>query len=130
MVSLNQRVPGSSPGAPTIQSQAQTPFVLLALIAPECGLFPIRGNPCSRSQLAKRQHLRLRVCSMKFRSRHQAETGSMTGWWGSRLNPELFRIETKGLELPAPFGWQIAETLDADAAGQAAFDGGFAEIRR
>jgi hypothetical protein len=33
-----------------------------------------------------------------------------------------FRIETECLELSAPFGWQIAETLDADAAGQTTFE--------
>jgi hypothetical protein len=31
------------------------------------------------------------------------------------------RIETECLELPAPFGRQIAEPLDADPAGQATF---------
>jgi hypothetical protein len=33
----------------------------------------------------------------------------------------LSRIKSERLELPAPFGRQIAETLDADAAGQATF---------
>jgi hypothetical protein len=33
----------------------------------------------------------------------------------------LFRIESKRLKLSAPFSWQIAEPLDADAAGQATF---------
>jgi hypothetical protein len=40
----------------------------------------------------------------------------------------LFRIEPERLELPAPFGWRIAEPLDADATGQAAFDGCFDKI--
>ena len=42
----------------------------------------------------------------------------MTEWGLFRLNPKLFRIETEALELLAPFGGQIAETLDADAAGR------------
>ena len=35
---------------------------------------------------------------------------------------QLFRIESERLKLPAPFGRRIAEPLDADAAGQAAFN--------
>ena len=34
----------------------------------------------------------------------------------------LFRTESKRFELPAPFGWRIAEPLDTDAAGQTTFD--------
>ena len=37
----------------------------------------------------------------------------------------LFRTEAERLELLAPSGRQIAEPLDADAAGQATFYGGF-----
>jgi hypothetical protein len=33
----------------------------------------------------------------------------------------LFRIESERRELLAPLSWRIAESLDADAAGQAAF---------
>ena len=54
----------------------------------------------------------------------------MTEWGLFRLNPKLFRIETEALELLAPFGGQIAETLDADAAGQAAFYSSFNKIGR
>jgi hypothetical protein len=54
----------------------------------------------------------------------------MPEWGVFRLSPKLFRVETEDLELLAPFGGQIAETLDADAAGQAAFDGCFDQIRR
>ena len=43
---------------------------------------------------------------------------------------KLFRIESKRLKLPAPFGRRIAETLDTDAAGQAAFYGSFDKIGR
>jgi hypothetical protein len=50
------------------------------------------------------------------------------GLLGRRL--QLFRIESEYLELPAPFGRQIAETLDADAAGPATFHGSLNEIRR
>jgi hypothetical protein len=42
----------------------------------------------------------------------------------------LFRIKSEDLELAAPFGRQIAETLDADTAGQAAFYGGLDKIGR
>ena len=41
---------------------------------------------------------------------------------------QLFRIESERLKLPAPFNRRIAEPLDADAAGQAAFYGSFDEI--
>ncbi len=41
----------------------------------------------------------------------------------------LFRIESKRLELSAPFSRRIAEPLDADAARQAAFYGCFHKIR-
>ena len=40
----------------------------------------------------------------------------------------LFRIESKRLELSAPFSRQIAEPLDADAAGQATFHGCFDKV--
>src|SRR5258705_479786 len=42
---------------------------------------------------------------------------------------QLFRIESKRLKLPAPFGRRIAEPLDADAAGQATFHCCFDKIR-
>jgi len=54
----------------------------------------------------------------------------MTEWGFFRLSPKLFRVETEDPELLAPFSGQVAETLDPDAAGQAAFDGRFDEIRR
>ena len=38
-------------------------------------------------------------------------------------------IEAEGLELTLPFGGRIAKTLDADAAGQAAFNGSSHQIR-
>src|ERR1700674_4672819 len=41
---------------------------------------------------------------------------------------DLFRIESKRLELPAPFSRRIAKPLDADAAGKATFYGGFNKI--
>jgi hypothetical protein len=43
---------------------------------------------------------------------------------------KLFRIESEGLELLAPFGWRIAEPLDADATGQATFYGCFNKVGR
>jgi hypothetical protein len=42
--------------------------------------------------------------------------------------PRLFRIESERRKLPAPFGRRIAEPLDADATGQAAFYRRFDEI--
>ena len=41
---------------------------------------------------------------------------------------QLFWIKSECLELSAPFSRRIAEPLDADAAGQAAFYGSFDEI--
>jgi hypothetical protein len=49
---------------------------------------------------------------------------------GNQIEPEAVVIETKDLELPVPLGRQIAEAFDADAAGQATFDGGFDKIGR
>ena len=43
---------------------------------------------------------------------------------------KLFRVESERLELSAPFSRQIAESLDADAAGQAAFNGCLDQIGR
>ena len=40
------------------------------------------------------------------------------------------RIESKRLELAAPFRGSIAKSLDTDAAGQAAFDRRSNKIRR
>ena len=42
----------------------------------------------------------------------------------------IFRIEAERVKLPIPFGRRIAEPLDADAAGQAAFNGGSDKIGR
>ena len=42
---------------------------------------------------------------------------------------QLFGIESEHLKLPAPFSRRIAEPLDADAAGQAAFNCCLDEIR-
>jgi transposase len=46
-----------------------------------------------------------------------------------RTTLQLFRIMSECLKLPAPFRRRIAEPLDADAAVQAAFNGGFAMAR-
>jgi hypothetical protein len=43
---------------------------------------------------------------------------------------QLFGIKSECLELPAPFSRRIAEPLDADAAGQAAFNCCLDEIWR
>jgi hypothetical protein len=32
------------------------------------------------------------------------------------------RVQSERLELPAPFGWRIAQPLDSDASRQAAFN--------
>jgi hypothetical protein len=40
---------------------------------------------------------------------------------GALVTLQLFRIESEGLKLPAPFSRRIAEPFDADAAGQATF---------
>ena len=42
----------------------------------------------------------------------------------------LFRTESKRFELPAPFGWRIAEPLDTNAARQATFNGRFDKVGR
>ena len=47
-------------------------------------------------------------------------------WAGPVLR--LFRIESERLKLPAPFCRQSAKPLDADAARQATFYGGFDKI--
>ncbi len=48
-----------------------------------------------------------------------------------RLSPKLFPIETDNdLELPTPFGRQIAKAFDANTARQATFDGSFDEVGR
>jgi hypothetical protein len=38
------------------------------------------------------------------------------------------RIQSKGFELPTPFGWRITQPLDSNAAWQTAFDSGPHEI--
>jgi len=47
-----------------------------------------------------------------------------------RSGAKNFRIESECLELSAPFRRQIAEPLDADAAGQATLCGSFDKIGR
>jgi hypothetical protein len=51
-----------------------------------------------------------------------------SGIFGRRS--KLFRIESERLKLSAPFGRRITEPFDADAAGQATFDGCFDKIGR
>jgi hypothetical protein len=99
------------------------------------------------------------LCGGNFRSRRKAETGSMTGGWvlsfpAAGLGREarahlklysgffiavsresmqafqLFRIKPERLKLPAPLSRRIAQSLDTDAAGQAAFYGCFDKIGR
>ena len=41
---------------------------------------------------------------------------------------QLFRIESEGLKLPAPFSRRIAQPFYADATGQATFYGCFDKI--
>ena len=48
--------------------------------------------------------------------------------WDLRPVLQSFRIESERLKLPAPFSGRIAEPLNADAAGQAAFYGCFDKI--
>jgi len=118
------------PTTSTTQSQGSKPVHPSRTCCAGMAAFCIRWRLCIRSLLPKRRHLRLRLCSVKFRSRHQAETGSMTGWGSSDWAPRLFRTKSENLELLAPFGRQIAEAFDADAAGQTTFDGRFDQIRR
>jgi hypothetical protein len=87
----------------------------------------------------QRRFLAPRLCIQKFRSWRpglEANSGPhsqqlrFSGQHNSRFwaGVAAFRIKSECLELLAPFGRQIPETLDADAAGQAAFYGGSDEI--
>jgi hypothetical protein len=38
--------------------------------------------------------LRARLCIENFRSRREAETGSMTGWWVSSSSPSVSTIQS------------------------------------
>ena len=42
--------------------------------------------------------------------------GILGGKSSVRDGPELLRVQSKGLELLAPFGWRIAQPLDSDAS--------------
>jgi hypothetical protein len=46
-----------------------------------------------------------------------------------RAGPRLLRIQSERLELPAPFGWRIAQPFDADTARQPTFDRCLNEVR-
>jgi hypothetical protein len=37
-------------------------------------------------------------------------------------DPQLLRVQSKGLELPAPFCWRIAQPFNSDATRQPTFD--------
>jgi hypothetical protein len=39
-----------------------------------------------------------------------------------RAGPRLLRVQSERLELPAPFGWRIAQPFDADASRQPTLD--------
>jgi hypothetical protein len=41
----------------------------------------------------------------------------------------LSRVQSEGFELPAPFGWRIAQPFDSDASRQPAFDRCSNEVR-
>jgi hypothetical protein len=53
--------------------------------------------------------------------------------WGTknavRGEPRLLRVQSERLELPAPFGWRIAQPFDADASRQPTFNGCSNEVR-
>ena len=57
-----------------------------------------------------------------------AELSTARRFWGFVL--KLFRIESERLKLSAPFWRRIAQSLDTDAAGQAAFHSCFDKIGR
>ena len=46
-----------------------------------------------------------------------------------RFDAQLSGIKSERFELPGPFGRRIAKSLDANATGQAALDGGLDETR-
>ena len=46
------------------------------------------------------------------------------------IDPQLFGIKSERFELASPFGGGIAKSLNANATGQAALDGGLDESRR
>jgi hypothetical protein len=54
---------------------------------------------------------------------HRSKSGILGG-------VQLFRTKPERLKLPAPLSRRIAQSLDTDAAGQAAFYGCFDKIGR
>jgi hypothetical protein len=79
-----------------------------------------------------------RLLIQKFRSRRlnfrtatdQAAPGNSVCREASfERRPTLFRIQSEGFELAAPFRGSVAESLDTDAAGQTTFDRRSDEIR-
>jgi hypothetical protein len=100
-LTLNQRVPGSSPGAPTNQSPQTARF---------------------RHDVKQGVSAGISGQSIPGFWSLGAFAHFGCGFWRVL---ELFRIESERLKLPAPFGRRIAEPLDANAARQATFYGRF-----
>src|SRR5258705_8734907 len=139
---LNQRVPGSSPGAhspckPRVSGTTRNSAFLRGfptthfpdfclcerspiLVAVFNGLSPHPKIPFPAAGLGRESDRTWR-CNSAFCAAVIQGPGSAR---------QLSRIESERLKLPAPFGWRIAEPVDTDAAGQAAFYCRFDKIGR
>jgi hypothetical protein len=136
-LTLNQRVPGSSPGA---LANRTIP------VRREIGRFwGISGHSlpgfglCGHSRIfmlilgALSLHPKIPFPAAGLNAKVGPDLHSQFQVLGRRnwdLRPALqsFRIESERLKLPAPFSRRIAEPLNADAAGQATFYGCFDKI--
>src|SRR6266403_4514322 len=128
---LNQRVPGSSPGARVSDTTPNRAFLrgFPATQFPDLGL-------CGRSRIllavfgVPSPHLKFPFPATRLEredrrtcTRSSDLRATMFRDFGPAL--QLYRIESERLKLPAPFSRRISEPLDADAAGQATFYGCF-----
>src|SRR6476619_2237537 len=83
----------------------------------------VRPQNCPLGTISKRSRLETRRAESR-----PSRIGPISFWREANGGAQLFRIESERLKLSAPFGRRIAEPLDADAAGQATFYGGFDKI--
>jgi hypothetical protein len=130
---LNQRVPGSSPGAhslrkPHVSGTTPNRAFLRGFSAthfPEFSLYR-RSRILVTIFGAPSLHPKIPFPAAGLRAKFERTCGRNSDVWATATRDhgpalQLFRIESKRLKLPTPFSRRIAEPLNADAAGQATF---------
>jgi hypothetical protein len=141
---LNHRVPGSSPGAPTIQSHQTADLHTESKQAVSVGIFagivPLFRSPVvlpvSQAEFSlPSPHPKIPFPAVGLRPPRSSRNSGILGAFWTKTDafepgPCLSWVQPEGFELLTPFCRSITESLDSNAAGQTTFDGSAHEIWR